>query len=117
MITQRIEVKKMKNKIKQLEAANETLGSIIKAYGETYVHQSELIETFAEVIADCPVHAVGGDINPMGYFCQYCDNEFIDGNPQEDLENFIHKKDCPVLLAEEVLERFEVGELKGEKND
>lgn len=59
----------------------------------------------AEAILECPVHSTGSDVNPLGYYCEHCDNEHIDGEPQRNGFHFQHKPDCPVLLAQDIMRR------------
>lgn len=57
----------------------------------------------ARAILDQPIVANMGDRNPFGYYCEYCDNEYIKGKPQENRDKFVHKLDCPVLVAKDIM--------------
>jgi len=95
--------KKQAEKIKHLEATNEVLGAIIKAYGKTYVKQSEIIETFAEAIVErCSFEGpFYHDVH-----CIFCDNVVMKKEVSTD-DDFVHAKNCPVPLAKKILKRFE----------
>jgi len=58
----------------------------------------------AKTILDCPIdyieniHIIG---NVPEYFCQYCEAE------DYTRENFKHKLNCPVLVAQDILTGYE----------
>ena len=68
-----------------------------------YSFNKDDVIKLAEAILECPIVGNMGDRNPFGYYCEYCDNEYIDRKPQENRDNFIHKLDCPVLIAKDIL--------------
>ena len=65
--------------------------------------KKEDVIILAEAILEESIVANSGDHNSFGYYCEYCDNEYINSEPQENSDKFIHKLDCPVLVAKDIL--------------